>query len=356
MRFEVAGPANAPEAGAARETGANHGVLAAVGSGVFRGGGTEQGDDRRADRHGDVHGAGVGGEHDGRVAEDGAQGLEGGFAVETDGAFLHAGEDVVDRGAVAGGAGEHDRQAGGAEQVGRAREVVGGPVLGRPPGHRVDRDEGGAVGDPGFGEEREGFLAPGFGRGEIERQGKAGEAEGVQQAEITFDGMGAGVADRDAAVEGEPGEFVVALAGAVAGFGGGPGLGDPEGAFDEALEIDGQVEACLAELPSEGRDRLGKGQPMSGAEEFPPVSAGPHEEAVQGGVIAEQVLGRILDQPGEVRLGVGAAEGGEGGQRVGDVAEGGELDDEDVHAADRSGDGDRGVSRRGGTVAGGRRV
>jgi hypothetical protein len=48
---------------------------------------------------------------------------------------------------------------------------------------------------------------------------------------------------------------------------------------------------------------------------------------------AEQVLGGLLDQPGDPRVGLSAPERRQGGERVGDVSQGGELDDEDVQGS-----------------------
>ena len=169
----------------------------AIGAGAPRCGGTENGHHRRADRSGNVHGAGIGGNNQGRLPVEGGQGFQGGIAGQTHGRLAHAGHDIVDNRPVAPAAGENHRQPLAGEPVGDLREFAVVPQFGRPGGHRIDRRHPAGIGNA-FGEQQGvDLLEMVRAEGHIKDHFLGFDADGRQQHEFPLHGMDVHVHRRD---------------------------------------------------------------------------------------------------------------------------------------------------------------
>ena len=104
----------------------------------------------------------------------------------------------------------------------------------------------------------------------------------------------------------------------------------PEGALGQALQVDGGLVLGAAQVAMQLAKRAGqRGEGIA-----LPGAAGKDVQFVEQGVAHEEGGGAIFNEPADAGVGVGAAQGGQEGQAVQDVAQGAEADEEKgrVHA------------------------
>ena len=97
------------------------------------------------------------------------------------------------------------------------------------------------------------------------------------------------------------------------------------------MEVDDQIVGAAPKFSQENSHFPKRPRDLSPPELVEPAFAAGDDDPVQVGMVREQIGGRLLDDPGDIRVGIETPQGGQRRQGVDDVADGAQFDDQDVH-------------------------